>query len=498
MIAELQQRVQNSPRYPRVLLLTCLTGMYATTFTATILTVSLKSVAADLGSTPQIVAWVVTAPLLAQAVAMPILGRLGDIRGHRRVYLTGFSICIVFSILTALAWDAGSLIAFRTIAQLAGTSTVPASFAMLFQAFPPEERVRASAWASGTLSGASVSGLAIGGVIVDSVGWRPLFVIQAVLALCALVPAFVILKTSTVRRHLPLDRAGAVLLAITAFSASFGINRAAAWGLHPIVVVLAAVFPIALWLLLRVERRTANPLLPLDLFRDRNVRVAGGSSFLIGGSHFGSFLITPLLLQSVFAYSATATSLITVSRTLSISLSAPVASRLGVRFGERRLIVGGGLGMAVAGGLMATGATVEIIALVVVAMMMAGIAFGHAQPSMLSLAGNAVEEEHFGLAASLQQTANQMGGVVTMSLLSALVGDSTSHGPFAAAYLVIGALAGVGALVGSRATSLAHHRHVAVLGADSSAIESPASISEILAEDDYLLVHSEGFVLPRD
>src|SRR4051794_25844779 len=90
-LGALQERVQTSPRYPRTLLLTCLVGMFSTTFTATILTVSVKMVATDLNSTPELIAWVVTAPLLAQAVAMPILGRLGDIRGHRRVYLVGFS-----------------------------------------------------------------------------------------------------------------------------------------------------------------------------------------------------------------------------------------------------------------------------------------------------------------------------------------------------------------------------------------------------------------------
>jgi MFS family permease len=486
VIARLHERIQQSDRYPRTLLLTCLMGMYATTFTATILTVSIKRVATDLDSTPQIVAWVVTAPLLAQAVAMPILGRLGDIRGHRRVYLTGFSISMVFSILTALSQNAGMLIGFRTIAQLAGTSTVPASYAMLFLAFPPTERVRASAWASGTLSGASVSGLAVGGVIVDSVGWRPLFVIQAVLSLAALVPAVLVLKRTEPREHVSLDRPGAVALAVASFSLAFGINRAAVWGLHPVVLALAVVFPIALWALVRIERRAPHPLLPVELLSRRNVRVAGASAFLMGGSHSGSFLITPLLLQSVFRYSATTTSLITVSRTLSISLSAPSSSRLGVRFGERRMLMAGGCAMAVGGGLMATGSVLELIPVVVVAMMVAGVAFGHAQPSLVSLAGNAVDEDDFGLAASLQQFANQIGSVLVMSLLSALVGDATGHGPFAAAYLIIGTIAGLGAVIAAKAQPLEHHRHVVEPGADSPDVEAAAEMGEVRAEDEVL------------
>src|SRR5262252_2081261 len=101
--AWLQDRVWNHPQYPRMLLLNCMGGMFATTFTATILTVSIPWVSSDLHSTPAVISWVITAPMLAAAIAMPVLGRLGDIRGHRRVYLIGFSLAIVFCVLTALA-----------------------------------------------------------------------------------------------------------------------------------------------------------------------------------------------------------------------------------------------------------------------------------------------------------------------------------------------------------------------------------------------------------
>jgi MFS family permease len=300
-VASVHTRVRSSRRYPQLLLATCLVGMYSTTFTATVFSVAVKVVADDLDSTPQVVAWVVTAPLLAQAVAMPVLGRLGDIRGHRRVYLTGFSLAVVLCLATAAAWSAPSLIVLRTLAQVAGTATVPASFALLFRAFPPDQRVRAAAWASSTLAGASVTGLAFGGVIVDSVGWRPLFVIQAGLAALALLPATVVIEPDDEREPVTLDRAGAVALAVAAFSLAFGANRAAVWGPHPVVLALAAMLPAVCWLLVRIERVAPAPILPLELLRRRDMRVAGAASFLIQGSHMGSFIITPLLLQSCSA-----------------------------------------------------------------------------------------------------------------------------------------------------------------------------------------------------
>nr|MDT0665737.1 MFS transporter [Micromonospora sp. DSM 115978] len=94
--------------------------MFSTTFTATVLTVSIRTVASDLNSTAAVIAWAVTGAMFVQAVAMPVLGRVGDIRGHRRTFLVGTTVAVLFSAATAVAWDPVSLIAFRTVGQLAG------------------------------------------------------------------------------------------------------------------------------------------------------------------------------------------------------------------------------------------------------------------------------------------------------------------------------------------------------------------------------------------
>jgi MFS family permease len=443
--------------------------MFATTFTATILTVSLDRVARDLNSTPSVIAWVITAPMLAGAVAMPILGRLGDIRGHRRVYLSGFSLAIVFSVLTAVARNPAWLISARTLAQLAGSATVPASFAMLFRSFPPGERVRASAWSSATLSGASVTGLVVGGPIIDSIGWRPLFLIQAGLSMVALLAAVVVLRPDERRsERIRLDTRGAALLAITAFCATFGINRLAEIGPTPWVIGMLVVTPVGAWLLVRVERAAQSPLLPMKLVRDRNIRAAAASSFAIGASWIGSFAVTPLLLESVLGYSATDTSLITLCRTGTIVLAAPAASRLGTRFGERRILIVAA--MVTAGGmlLLSLGAWSESLGIIVAALLLSGWAFGHAQPAMVAVMANAADESDFGLATSLQQTANQMGSVFGLGLVTAIAADATTPGPFARTYFVTAAFAVVGAVIASRVTSSERFIATGLVGEDDS------------------------------
>lgn len=445
----LRRDVQSSPRHARALLLVCLIGIFSTSFPITILTISVKPIADELHSLPTTITWVSTAPVLAGAVATPVLGRLGDLRGHRRLYLVGMAIAVLFSILTAVAWNASTLIAFRTLSQLGAAATVPATFAMVFRCFPREERVRASALASATLAGAAVIGVVIGGPLVDAFGWRPIFLIQASIALLALLPALVLLPPDVTRDEDTIDYAGAAALAVTTFTFTFGVNRLGVSGPRPWVLATLLLSPVALLVLVRVERRATSPILPVELLRLREVRAVAAGSFILGAGWMGSFLITPLLLQSVMGLSAGATSLVSVPRAGFVALSSPVASRLGMRHGERKLVRWASIGVALSFVLLAAGASAQSTLLVTAALAAGGWAFGHVQPGLITSIGNAVEERHFGTATSLQQTANQIGAVVGMGLFTSLAADATRPGPFVLAYL-FAAVCAVGCAVLSR------------------------------------------------
>ena len=437
----LRTRIRTSPDYPRWVLITCVLGMFSTTFTATILTVSIKVVADDLGSTPATVAWVIVAPGLAGAVAMPILGRLGDIRGHRRVYLIGFCFALLFSVLTALAWSAASLITFRTLGQLAGTATAPASMAMLFKAYPPDQRLKVAGWTSGVMSVAAVSGLVIGGPMVDAFGWRPLFLIQAGLAAIGLVFAFVVLRPEGADHSLRLDRLGAVVLGFTAFALTFGVNRLPAWGVgHPVVLGAAVVFVVGLVTLPRVERHQINPVIPLELLRERNVRYPWAASFCTGACFIGTFVVTPLLLQDIFGMSVTRTSAVTLCRTVAVTFGSFLAGSVAVRLGSRSTATVAALAMTVGSLVLAVGAYGESLPLVIVGLMVSGVGSGSVQPATMAILGNSVDARHLGLAASMQQTMMSIGSVVATSLFSAIVtGSGEQRFAFAYTLAAIGA-----------------------------------------------------------
>jgi MFS family permease len=430
--------------------------MFATSFTATMLTVSVRAVAAELHCGVGLVAWSVTGSLFASAVSMPILGRLGDLRGHRRVFLVGTGFAVVFAVATAFAFDPVSLIAVRVGAALAGAATTPSTFAMLFTVFPPEERVRPAAWASAVFSASGVTGLAVGGVVMSTIGWRPMFVAQGAFALAALVLALRVLPAMPSDRAAgadgaarpSLDRVGAVLLALTTFALTFGVNRAAVSGASPLVIgLLVAVVPLA-WLLTRVERRAAVPVLPLRLLRERDILNSSAASFLTNGAHLGNFLVTPLLLESVFGLSLMWTSVVTIARTLTVTLAAPVASRLGSRFGPARLALVGIVAYVAALVVLAAGTQLGLLWLVVVGLLTSGLAYGHSVPPLLVIATNASPSDSFGLTTSLQQTTNQIGGVVGMSLMTAIAGAAVTRGPFAEAYLAAAVMAAISVVAG--------------------------------------------------
>jgi predicted MFS family arabinose efflux permease len=185
-----------------------------------------------------------------------------------------------------------------------------------------------------------------------------------------------------------------------------------------------------------VERRARSPLLPLRVLSARNTRVVSAATFLLGAAWMGNFVITPLLMQSVLGLGAGLTSLLSVPRAGFIMASAPAAARIGVRYGERRMVIAACAALAVIMGFMAFGAAITSVVCVAVSLPLSGWAFGHAQPGLLSAMGHSVDEDDFGLATSLQQTANQIGSVVGIGLFTSFAANSTTPGPFVVVYLL--------------------------------------------------------------
>lgn len=438
-----QARLDASGNYKRWVLLTALAGMFATTFPVTLLAVSLSTIANDFGTSETLIAWVISAPLLGSAVALPILGKLGDLYGHRRVFLTGFTISTVITAATTLAWDPLSLIALRGLAVVIGAATIPSSMALINSVYARGERAKAMGWWSLVAAGSPAIGLVIGGPLIDAVGWRPMFGIQAALSIIPVVAAYLVLRETTLRADVGFDIPGALTLAVATGALMFALNQVPARGLDGVIASAFAIGIAGLVAFCLVEARVAFPLLPLEFFKRRNFTTSLLAALFSGAAYMGGFILAPLLLQSVFALSVSATALVMLVRPASFAATSPIGGSIATRIGERPVAMFGSAAIAAALVLLGLGGTADLLWIVIVGLVLQGIGNGTAQPTITATMSNSVDETDLGIAAAAQRMAFQVGSALGISTLTSIYGGTEQASDFLTAYLVG---AGIGAM----------------------------------------------------
>ncbi|MFK8023539.1 MAG: MFS transporter [Ilumatobacter sp.] len=442
----LAERLEARGTYRRWVLVTALTGMFATSFPVTILTVSLGDIADDFGTSDTVLTWVISGPFLASAVALPVLGKLGDLRGQRKVFLIGFAAATLVAGLTAFAWSALSLIGLRVLSQVIGSATQPTSMALIMRAFPAEERVKALGWWTLVAAGAPAIGLAAGGPLVELVGWRVVFAVQAGLSVIPVIVATLILKeTTTSHVGSRFDIAGAVTLALSAGGLLFGLSQSADWGwTHPVVILALVAAPVFAATFVAIERRAEAPLIPLPMLRERNVAAALLVQGMSGAAYMGSFVVTPFLMRGLFGWSLSSVAALLLIRPLSYSLSSPIGGRVAMRIGERTTAIGGTVGLAASMGVFALGAVLENVVLIGIALLCQGIGNGMARPPLGALLSNSVDDDDLGIASAAQRMSRLVGNSVGIAVLTAVYGGRETATTFGLAYLAALALAALG------------------------------------------------------
>jgi len=428
-------RLEAQGSYPNWVLFAALGGMFATTFPITILTVALPAIAAEFTVSETTIAWVITAPMLCSAVAFPLLGKLGDLYGHRRVFLAGFAAATATAVATAFAWSAGSLIGLRTLAAVVGGATQPTAMALIFSVYRQEERVRAMGWWSMTGAAAPAVGLILGGPLVDLVGWRVVFVLQALLSTVALALAAVVLR-ETPRHRVRFDVLGAATLAVGVAGFMFALAKTREWGLmSPWIAASLAVGALGIAAFVRVERRTAEPLLELDFFRERNFTATLLSNAFQGAAYMGAFVMAPLVLAGVFGFSASLMAVTMLLRTLTLTLASPLGGRLGMRVGERRAAVTGSVLLTASLALIAWSAWAGVFLGFAAGLVLQGLGHGLALPSLTSAIANSVPERDLGIASAGSRLTGTMGTAFGITVVTLVYGGVNEGGAFLHAFL---------------------------------------------------------------
>ncbi len=397
------ERLETSGRYPAWVLFAVLAGVFATNLPFTVLAVSLGSIADELGTSEATLTWVITAPLLLSAMAFPVLGKFGDLRGHRRVFLAGFIGATILAFATAFSWDALSLITLRSASALLGSATQPAAMAIIFSVYPQEKRARAMGWWGMVSAGAPSVGLLVGGPVIDWIGWRSLFVLQGGVSVLALTIALLVLR-ETKPQQVKMDYPGALTLALSAcglMSAFIAVRLFGGLSYWAFIGVAVGVM-FAVWFV-RIERRAAHPLLPLSLFRSRLFSATLVCTMLLSAAYLGALVMSSLVFYEFFGFSVTMASFITALRTASVSLSAPVGGRLTDRLGERAVLVTGNSLMSLAIGGMIVALLIDNPWLFALAMISQGVGDGLNQPAVATATARAVDDNSLGIATAVNR-----------------------------------------------------------------------------------------------
>lgn len=423
-------------------------GIAATTFPITVFSASLPEVAEELNTSQSIIAWVLAAPLLAMAIANPVAGKFGDYRGHRFSYIFGLGMAVIFSFLTALAWDAASLIAFRTIGQATGAFTGPATVAILLTTFPTNLHSRALGYWGTVTAIAPAIGVAVGGPLIDAFSWRWVFIIEGFIALAAFIFAVVVIPETKRKPKTPVDWLGAILLISGVMALMIGINRGTEWGfLHIVSLASLILAPILLAAFVAQEKRVLEPFLQLDWFKQSNFTSPVLVSFFINTSYLGAFATTPFLLERIFDYeSITTRSLVLLVRPLMFALGAALGGLSDTRLGSRKIILAGSAMVAISAVYMGLAGSFEIVVLLIAGLMFSGFGHGVVRPSLITTLGNSVREQDIGLATGAFNTIGLIGASIGTNVMLSLIGDSSDPNRFLFVYLMafgIGAAATV-------------------------------------------------------
>jgi MFS family permease len=439
-------------------LIVVLAGLFTTSSTITVLVVSLETISRDLNSSVSVLNWSITGPMLAFGVVGPAYGKIGDLYGHKKVYVFGLFFAGVFAGLTVFAWNATSMVVFRLLSATAGSATGPAAMAYINRLFEPNERVRPLGLWSFVTAGAPVLGVVLGAPLVESIGWRMIFVIQAPLLIGASILAWNMLPQTSRMKNVKFDVKGSITLGLGATLLLLTINRGHAWGwTSPAIATFAVASIASLYAFIRIERVAEAPLMPLHWLRTPNVILPIAIQALLNFAYMGGFIVVPQMLETGLGFTSSHIGWLVIARPLTFSITAPLASMVTMRIGERRSGVIGAIGIIVSMLLLSSVSAGSSDIVIALGLAMSGVGFGIAGPALTGLVANAVDDETVGVAGAMQQLLSQMGAVlgstVMISIHEMTAGSTTVVRSYGLALLAGAVTASVAAVLAAKLQS---------------------------------------------
>ncbi|MEV4400292.1 MFS transporter [Nonomuraea sp. NPDC049607] len=405
-----------------LIILALMLGMLLASLDQTIVSTALPTIVSDLGGLEQL-SWVVTGYLLASTVSTPLWGKLGDQYGRKKLFITAIIIFLLGSALCGLSRNMGELIGFRSIQGLGGGGLMVLAQAIVADVVSARERGRYQGFFGAVFAVSSIVGPLLGGLFVDHLSWHWVFYINLPLGAIALAVIAAGLPGDDTRTSHRIDYAGVVLLG----GATSCLVLITTWGgstypwSSPVIagLALAAAALVAAWA--AVERRAAEPVLPLGLFRVRAFAMSSAVGFVVGFAMFGALTYLPLFLQVVHGVSPTLSGVYLLPMMAGM-LTLSITSGLVIsKTGKYRFLPIAGTGVATIGLFLLSGLSERSSLLTMGGyLLVLGIGLGMTMQVLVIVVQNAVDFKDLGVATSGATFFRSIGGSFGVATLGAV------------------------------------------------------------------------------
>jgi EmrB/QacA subfamily drug resistance transporter len=402
-----------------------MTGMLLAALDQTIVATALPTIVGDLGGLNHL-SWVVTAYLLTSTVTTPLYGKISDLYGRRPVFQFAIVVFLIGSALSGLSQNMAELIAFRGIQGLGAGGLMTLAMTIIGDVVPPRERGRYQGYMGAVFALASVIGPLLGGFFVDNLSWRWVFYVNLPVGAVALVVTSAVLDIPHRRVSHSIDYLGTVLLVAGVSSVLLSLTWGGTeypWG-SAVIIGLAAVGMLILGTFIAVERRAAEPVLPLRLFSDRVFAVASATMFIVGLAMFGGIIYLPLFMQVVIGLSATNSGLLLLPLVLGIIITAVISGRVISRTGRYKAFpVAGMMVMTLGMYLLSTMGTTTTRVGSSVYMVVLGLGLGMVMQVLVLAVQNSVDRRDLGTATGAATFMRSMGGSFGVAIFGAVLSN---------------------------------------------------------------------------
>ncbi len=396
-------------------------GIFLATIDGSIVNIALPSLVTELNASFSTIQWVVLGYLLTLATLLPSIGRIADIRGKKTIYLTGFVVFTVGSVLCGLAPNVGWLIAMRVIQATGAAMLLSLGPAILTESFPPSERGRALGISGAIVSVGIIAGPTLGGIILGTLSWHWIFFVNLPVGILGVWMAWKYIPVSHPRGGQKFDLAGAAALFVSLLALLLGLTLGQGLGYGSVTSLsLFALAFIAMVIFIMIERRVAQPVVDLRMFRSTEFSINMATGLIAFIALSGTILLLPFYLEGIRGLSVSEVGLMLAATPIALGIVSPFSGELSDRFGTRRITV---IGLVILLGgffwLTTLGMNTPIWSYLL-RMAVVGVGVGMFQSPNNSGIMGSVARERLGVAAGLLALTRTMGQSMGIAISGAL------------------------------------------------------------------------------